>query len=618
MTSARRIRLAIGMILPALAGGPASGADTPNFAAGAFEAKGFKVAEHYAPPHEAQIKSTLDGGKATPLAGVIMQSFSESNTLQLTIKAPECLYDSAGQTASSPGPLRVETPDGKFFIEGEGFLWQQTNSSLFISNRVHTLIKSEALQPDTTAASAKKPASDPEPTDIYSDLFSYDSGSGHGIYRKNVRVTNTNLNLVGGILTVEIPRAERQLQNVTAEQDVTIDYFVKGEGAFANNIEASGQRADFSTQTGLIKVSGGHPTWRANPREGRADELIIERTNQIFHANGHAWLQMPRQTFEGAGFLAPPGQAPKAGGSTNGLIEVQSDNYEFHTNWGVFRRKVQVTDRLDSEVRGRMSCDLMTLTFAGSNQLDRLVAQTAVRIEQDTNRFTGGRAVFTATNGILELTESPTWESGPRQGKGDVLRVNTQANELLALGHAFMRLPAEEFAADLVPSAPGQPTKPPRVGPGQFAEITSQQYTLRTNSASFRGTVHACHPRMEWVCDQLTVHSSAAQGKPESMLAETGVDFELENDDGQKVHGTADRAVYAFSVSQSQTNDLLTLYGNPATLVMTNATVHNDQIVYDRLNNSLATPGSHYRIEGIGPATAHTNLFAPPKRKSVK
>lgn len=596
--------------------------DPREFATRAFQAKGYKVAEHYGPPHESQIKSLLEGGSFTPLVGgqtllsngITLQTFTESNTLQLVIKAPECLYDSAAQTASSTGPLRVETPDGKFSIEGRGFLWQQTNTSLFISNQVHTVVTSDALQANTV--SSQKTAAAPEPTLIFSDLFSYDSASGKAIYRQNVRVSNTNLNLTGGMLTVEIPRSDRQLQTVTAQQDVTIDYSARGTAAITSHIQTKGQRADFSSKTGLIRISGGHPTWQARPHQGRADELIIDRTNQIFQANGHAWLEMPRQTFESSGFLA---QAPrKSGRSTNGLVEVQCDSYELHTNWGVFRKKVGVTERLDNQVHGRLNCGEMTLTFAGSNQLERLVAQTNVVIEQETNRFAANRAVFTAKNDLLELTGNPSWQAGPRQGKGDILLLNTKANELRARGHAFMRVPADEFAGQLLPATGGQTSKRPSTEPGQWAEITCQEYTLRSNSASFRGKVHALHPKMQWVCEQLLVESPAGEhAKPESILAETGVNFELENPDGQKVCGTADRAVYTFTVSATRTNDLLTLFGNPATLTNTTATLRNDKILYDRLSNTLATPGTNYHIEGVAPAT-HTNLFALPKLKTVK
>src|SRR5882724_29555 len=53
---------------------------------GATGIKGFKIAEPYGPPHETQIKSVLEGGRALPLGGgmilfsngVILRNFSET------------------------------------------------------------------------------------------------------------------------------------------------------------------------------------------------------------------------------------------------------------------------------------------------------------------------------------------------------------------------------------------------------------------------------------------------------------------------------------------------------------------------------------------------------------
>jgi hypothetical protein len=60
--------------------------------------------------------------------------------LEMVVEAPSCTYDILNATASSPGPLQVRTGDGKFRVEGEGFLWRQTNSFLTISNNVRSLI----------------------------------------------------------------------------------------------------------------------------------------------------------------------------------------------------------------------------------------------------------------------------------------------------------------------------------------------------------------------------------------------------------------------------------------------------------------------------------------------
>jgi lipopolysaccharide export system protein LptA len=187
---------------------------------------------------------------------------------------------------------------------------------------------------------------------------------------------------------------------------------------------------------------------------------------------------------------------------------------------------------------------------------------------------------------------------------------------MIVSGNATMRLPADEFAGDLSPTGPGEKHRPPPVsGPGTFADISCKDYTLSTNSASFRGGVVACHPQMEWISETLVVKSTGAQGsRPDSMVAERDVRFDLQNNDGQKVHGTGNKAVYTFGISGTTTNDLLTLTGTPATLVTTNGTALNDRIIYNHATGQLSVPGGQYRIESHAPA-ASSNVFVLPKPK---
>ena len=67
--------------------------------------------------------------------------FSETGELKTIIEAPECTYDGAQRTAHSPGRLKMQSGDGRYFVEGEGFLWRQDADSLTISNQVHTTIR---------------------------------------------------------------------------------------------------------------------------------------------------------------------------------------------------------------------------------------------------------------------------------------------------------------------------------------------------------------------------------------------------------------------------------------------------------------------------------------------
>ena len=108
------------------------------------------VLENHKAPHETQMKSLLQGVEAEPqsdgvvlIRGLKLQTFTETGEIQMIVQAPECVFDTAHHTVSSRGHLDAQSGDGRFYFEGEGFLWQQTNSILIISNRVQTVIRDE-------------------------------------------------------------------------------------------------------------------------------------------------------------------------------------------------------------------------------------------------------------------------------------------------------------------------------------------------------------------------------------------------------------------------------------------------------------------------------------------
>jgi hypothetical protein len=108
----------------------------------------FTTTEYYEPPRHQQIKSILSGAEALPQPGGLLiikrlklQTFDPDGKPQIIVTAPECIYDTLGATAHSAGPLQLENGDGKFHVEGEGFLWRQTNNFLTISNNVRTRVE---------------------------------------------------------------------------------------------------------------------------------------------------------------------------------------------------------------------------------------------------------------------------------------------------------------------------------------------------------------------------------------------------------------------------------------------------------------------------------------------
>jgi lipopolysaccharide export system protein LptA len=580
------------------------------------EAKGFRLAEPYGPPYEGQIKSLLEAAKGLPLEGgkrilltdMKVTTFDETNNPVLVIKAPQCRYDAASQSASSPGRLQVQTADGKFSIEGEGFLWVQPNSSLVISNSVRTEIQQELLEPGAATPRGQAPAAAAPGIVIVSDEFAYSEHDGLGTYRGHVRATGTSLVLTGKTLKVKLPGGEAgkpsRMQSITAEEEVTVDY---------SGVHTTGERAVYSPDTGLVRVSG-QPTWRAEEGEGRGDELEIDRAARIFRAVGQAWFRMPSQGAGSGGFLArgnaAPGARPEA---TNEFIEVRCADYEFRTNRAVFRDQVRVKRLAGTEEQGKMNCELMTLGFTGTNEFQTLVAEEQVVIEQEDKQFTGRKAVYTATNGLLELTGNPGWRAGQREGRGDVVLVSAQGEEMGVVGNAFMRLPADELGET---GAPGQPRL--KSGSKSFAEIYCREYTVQRENAVFEKNVRVVHPQMNWTCERLTA-TSPREGVPvERIIAERGVAFDLTDADGRKVHGTGERAVNTYEVAGAVTNDLVRLTGNPARLAWTNAEDHtiveNRILILDHVKNTLVATGGRYAIHGLV-KPGGTNPSQPAKNK---
>ncbi len=579
------------------------------------EGKGFKFVEYFDPPHETQMKSQLEGAKAVPQPGnrlflisdARLQTFEENGKGGMIVEAPECLYDATARAVSSDGPLRLRSADGQFYLEGEGFLYQQTNSSLFVSNKVHTIVHG-ALLNGQPAARTNETAGTPETIDIFSDRFDYVLSSGQGVYRGNVHVAGTNLSLTGGTLTVDVPMENRHLQKLVATEDVVLDY-VLGH----TKTQAKGQRVTYDADKDVMHVSG-QPTWRADLREGRGDELLLDHKNEVFESAGNAWLKMPSQGAGGGGFLPRPNvgtSAPTA--STNQWVEIFSDRYVIRTNSAVFSDNVRVTDSRDDKLEGKMSCALLTATFAGTNELRDLIAETNVVIESETNRMTAGRAVYTGTNGMMELRQNPRWTAGTRDGWGDLILVNVPKNEMQVYTNAVMRLPAEELGKSTMAGAPGPKKVTSTVMSNQFTVITCDEYVVGPEAGQFRRDVHLEHPQMKMDTKLVNVTMPKATGeKIPRIVAEQSVAFDLIDDRGQKVHGTGNQAVYTYNQTATATNELMELTGTPAVVTAsTNMVGKNSVILLNLTRHTVMAPG-RYNIVGVVTSESGTNGAVTP------
>ena len=108
----------------------------------------FTSEQYFEAPNDQLVKMRLSGASAEPLPGGLLEvkrlkieTFSTNSTLLAVVRAPQCTFAPLAGVASSAGPLELRSGDGKFRVEGQGFLWRQNESSLIISNRVQTVIE---------------------------------------------------------------------------------------------------------------------------------------------------------------------------------------------------------------------------------------------------------------------------------------------------------------------------------------------------------------------------------------------------------------------------------------------------------------------------------------------
>ncbi len=637
-----------------------------------LEASG-KRAEYYGPPNQTRMRSFLEWAQGQPLTNdqylitePRLQTFSVQGERTMGVQAPQCVLDTRRGTLSSSGPMQAQLAEGKFSISGDGFLWRQTNSDLVISNHVRTL-----LHPDLLARASAEAGPGKGPVEILSRQFEYSTNYGQAVWQGDVRVKGEQLALSCGVLKANLlsgrrdvqslvapstgapapgPRqdtslSQGRLESITAEQEVSVDYA---------GVQATGDTAIYTAETDQVHLSG-HPTWRAQSREGTADKLVLERTNQVLRATGHGVLKMPGQGLARVGLLSPGGPDPtNAVPAKDQTLEVRSESYIIRTNLAQFRGPVEASERAGDEVRGTMSCGLLTVGFGQTNQLERMVAERQVIIRQEGTQFLAGKAVYEATNGVMELTEQPRWQAGSRQGRGDLIWLSTKPEGMLVVGNASMRLPAEQLALAEVSShgasgrpaassagrpADGATNRPPAARLAgtnpPVAVITAEEYTVTAGGAVFEQDAHIEHPQMNWSSQTITVQCPEG-GKSRHILAERAVRFELTGEKDQTIEGQGDQADYAYSVTNGITNEVMVLTGHPAQLVLRRpaaqsaptgnpaqskteqGTVRDTLITLDRTRDRIRTSkGMRWEIHIEAPPM-NTNSFRMPEYKLKK
>ncbi len=570
--------------------------------------RGFTWPEFYPPPHETQLRFVLKGAEAVPQAEgrylikqVALEKFQTSGVREFLIETPECVFNSETREVNSTATLRVQFEDPRFTMEGEGFLWRQTNASLVVSNRVRT-----SLRGGWQAAKPGSPATTTLPlelgdTEIRSGRFEFDQKSSLAVYRHHVQVTSSNLSLACGTLTFTLPKTgTNALENLTAEESVAIDFGGK---------RATGTKAVYAPRDGVMRLTGP-ATWQAEGREGRGNELCLDNAAQSLQVKGDARLRLP---VNNSGFIPEQARGSQMPGATNGLVTITSEQYELQTNRASFTGGVKVVEQIGGQERASLDCGRLSVALGASNQVQQLVAEQRVVIVAGNRRLAGERAAYDGANGVLEITGQPTWQDGQYSGQGQLLTANLSRNEFAVKGNAGIVLPRTQRGSllDALAMKPGM--GPPLTAKTNVAttprltRVFCDEYQFRPEALSFRGHVRVDDAQMQLTSGALDVKLSPGGTNVISLVAEQDVVMHLVESSNQTSQVTCARAVY------TGTNDVLELTGQPAVqqwLASGTNTFSAEAILLDRKTGSISTRG--IARGSLTPTDRQTNALTLP------
>jgi lipopolysaccharide export system protein LptA len=488
---------------------------------------------------------------------------------------------------------------------------------------------------------------------IFSDRLRYQTNV--ALFETNVRAEDPQGRLTAGLLTVEFTQPEQRLGDMFAEHNVVID---------SEGLHATGQRANYLVTNNVVELSG-NPAWRAGGYDGRADELTVNRRTREFHAAQNVEMLLPAGALGTNGFFwaetLPPTNSVAA---QKQPIQVNAEDFIFrpdvtdtNLNVGVLRGLV----RIGSE-KGNLSCELMTIKSSiGQNRTESAVAERKVVVEQGNNRVTGEKAVYTAANDLMEVTGTPAWKMGPREGTAEVLAFDLKNRAYRATRNVQMRFPAGSFGPSpwLSPKSTGHTNTQAVAAPtgdlasrdaatsliatnraGKPIEISADEFEFAPDPAntnlnliSYQGHVLVTDPgRMRLSCESLNGKMPAGASQMESVVAERGVELEIHEslrdgtacgdravytasngevvvtaDDSVKIafrdpriegNGQGSRAVY------SGETDVMELEGNPVLTTQYGKT-SGDVVILDHANTTVKATGNwklHLNAEALNKA----------------
>lgn len=621
--------------------------------AGLGTGEGFDASEYYEAPDHLKLKWRISGAKAQPqdrgrilLSGMQLQLFAKTGERRVLIEAPECLYDSVKRTANSAGRLKAQVDEGRFTIEGRGFLWQQTgptNSLLTLSNDIRSVVQHARTNASGVVTSSMM---------ITSRRFEFDTARLLAEFRESVHADDPELELNCERLIASAAPGTGTFETIVAETQVTVASKADGRSATAD-------RAVYTRTNETMRLTGG-VTWKQGSQAGRAERVAIQWVEKAFEADGQVAVKLPRQSLGLEGLLTR--ETSNAAPTTNPAapIDLSADHLQVSSNLTVIAGSVRIRDETN-----QLSCDKLVIESVATNEAGQTaIAEGHVVVchGSEDQCLRSDRAVFTKATGAAVFTGQPTWKLSPSEGRANRVTVQ-RSGEIQANGDVAARvtLPPQSHSFLILFPGAADTNPAPRVIEVFSRDLSAseRQVALRGDARVHQSPITGSEPhlqcetidlffatnthRIELVqasnrvrfaqgtagvtngpdayrgltADRFTASWSSPTGELSSFVAEQNVTIDAPDTKGQPSHATADKLTYNYAVANGVTNKAIELTGNPQ---LTNAMgrLVGDVIVWDLLTDRFYT--RNYRVNvsagtNVVPRDFNKDFTKPAKRK---
>lgn len=365
----------------------------------------------------------------------------DSQQVQLIAKAPECAVEISTGKLWDAGHVEIFTPTTNLFVQGQGFLFIQTNHYLVISNDVETrvvksLVKSRGASPVTNTPG------NGEKVFIFATKgqFNLDSNIVH--YIDHVHLIDPQLDMTCDYLTIQFS-SNGAVESMLAERHVIL--------TTTNNGRATGDTGYYYvTNNDQMMRLTHNAIWRNGDEEARADEFTYDSDRRVL-AGTKVKVRWPNSS-----------SGPGMGG---GLAPLQVGTNGFRV----------------------LYADHAIMQFPPTNgPAERMMATGNVLIvnQADQNSATAEQAVYERSADSIELTGHPVWWNTNMEVKADTLSGDLGAKVYHARSNAHFKMRTSANASNSSPAAAGHSSN-------QWLYISSDDMEYRTNQANFFKNVQA-------------------------------------------------------------------------------------------------------------------------------